>query len=234
MQLEKHGLKLITPEVGVTSLSPDGRALILYNDSKKVGAGNRKVLPERCHEVSGVPGIARQDRAGDRRCACSSRRRISTIPARGDLWGMLQTGRAIRKLGKKDMYRLLRWGPMAVADLVAEYFETELLRATIAARGIFGTFLGPWSAGSALVLLIRAAGDPHPAGSAQFAAGGIGAVTQAMAAAAQAAGAEIRTGAEVDRDSGQGRRRNRRCALDRRRDSRQAQSSRTPTPSALC
>src|SRR5881398_2252721 len=110
---------------------------------------------------------------------------------------MLKTGRSIRNLGKKDMYRLLRWGPMAVADLVAEYFETELLRATIAARGIFGTFLGPWSAGSALVLLIRAAADPHPAGSACFAAGGMGAVTQAMAAAGKAAGAEIRTSAEV-------------------------------------
>src|SRR5262249_16795643 len=118
-------------------------------------------------------------------------------PSRGDLWGMLQTGRSIRKLGKKDMYRLLRWGPMAVADLVAEFFETELLRATIAARGIFGTFLGPWSAGSSLVLLIRAAGDAHPAGSAFFAAGGMGAVTQAMASAAEKAGAEIRRGAEV-------------------------------------
>ena len=95
------------------------------------------------------------------------------------------------------MFRLLRWGPMAVADLAAEYFETELLRAVIAARGVFGTFLGPWSAGSALVLLIRAAGDPHPAGSAAFAAGGMGAVTQAMASAAKAAGAEIRAGVEV-------------------------------------
>jgi phytoene dehydrogenase-like protein len=110
---------------------------------------------------------------------------------------MLQTGRAIRKLGKRDMFRLLRWGPMAVADLASEYFETELLRAVIAARGVFGTFLGPWSAGSALVLLIRAAGDPHPAGAAAFAAGGMGAVTQAMAGAAKAAGVEIRTGAEV-------------------------------------
>src|SRR5262249_52770484 len=116
---------------------------------------------------------------------------------KGDLWGMLQTGRAVRKLGKKNMYRLLRWGPMAVADLVAEFFETELLRAVVAARGIFGTFLGPWSAGSALVLLIRSAGDDHPAGSAHFATGGIGAVTQAMAAAAKQAGAEIRTGADV-------------------------------------
>jgi phytoene dehydrogenase-like protein len=103
----------------------------------------------------------------------------------------------VRNLGKKDMYRLLRWGPMAVADLVAEYFETDLLRAVVAARGIFGTFLGPWSAGSALVLLIRAAGDATPAGSAFFAAGGIGAVTQAMASAATAAGAEIRSAAEV-------------------------------------
>src|SRR5213082_2572212 len=110
---------------------------------------------------------------------------------------MLQTGRSIRNLGKKDMYRLLRWGPMAVADLAAEYFETELLRATVAARGIFGTFLGPWSAGSSLVLLIRAAADPHPAGTAWFAAGGMGSVTQAMAVAAKQAGAEIRSGAEV-------------------------------------
>ncbi len=56
---------------------------------------------------------------------------------------MLKTGRSIRNLGKKDLYRVLRWGPMAVADLVAEFFDTEPLRATIAARGIFGTFLGP-------------------------------------------------------------------------------------------
>ncbi|HSK46145.1 MAG TPA: NAD(P)/FAD-dependent oxidoreductase, partial [Candidatus Binatia bacterium] len=118
-------------------------------------------------------------------------------PSRGDLWAMLQTGRALRKLGKKDMYRLLRWGPMAVADLVAEFFETELLRATIAAIGIFGTAMGPWSAGSSLVLLIRAAGDPHPAGSSFFAIGGTGAITQAMSAAAKEAGAEIRTSAEV-------------------------------------
>ena len=74
-------------------------------------------------------------------------------PSNGDLWSMLKTGRAIRKLGKKDMYRLLRWGPMAVADLVSEYFETELLRAVVAARGIFGSFLGPWSAGSSCRLI---------------------------------------------------------------------------------
>ena len=197
MRLEKHGLTLITPEVGVTALSPDGRALIsLYNDvqraaqeigkfSQKDGAKYpefQKSLAKVGKVIADVLAITPPD---------------IDDPSRGDLWSMLKTARSVRNLGKKDMYRLLRWGPMAVADLVAEYFETELLRATIAARGIFGTFLGPWSAGSSLVLLIRSAGDFHPAGSAQFAQGGMGAVTQAMAAAATQAGAEIRSGAEV-------------------------------------
>ena len=83
------------------------------------------------------------------------------------------------------------------AQRAAALHVPQAQRAVIAARGVFGTFLGPWSAGSALVLLIRAAGDPHPSGAASFAAGGMGAVTQAMASAAKAAGVEIRTGSEV-------------------------------------
>jgi phytoene dehydrogenase-like protein len=110
---------------------------------------------------------------------------------------MLKAGKGFRNLGEKGMFRLLRWGPMAVADLVAEFFENELVRAAIAARGVFGTNFGPWSAGSSAVLLLRSAADPHPAGSSAFPRGGLGALTQAMAAATMKAGAEIRTGAEV-------------------------------------
>ncbi len=196
MQLEKHGLKLITPEIGVVSLSPAGRALILYNDARKSAQEIGKFSQK---DAAKYPEF--QNSLGKMGRVIGKALRLAPpnidSPSKGDLWGMLQTGRAIRKLGKKDMYRLLRWGPMAVADLVAEFFETELLRATIAARGIFGTFFGPWSAGSSMVLLIRAASDGHPAGSAFFAAGGMGSVTQAMASAAKQAGAEIRCGAEV-------------------------------------
>jgi len=196
MQLEKHGLKMITPDVCVTALSPDGRALSLYQDAKKsseaISAFSAKDAAKYFEFQQSLGKISKV--IAD---ALATPPPDIDNPSRGDLWSMLQTGRAIRKLGKKDMFRLLRWGPMAVADLAAEYFETELLRAVIAARGVFGTFLGPWSAGSTLVLLIRAAGDSHPAGSASFAAGGMGAVTQAMASAAKAAGVEIRTGAEV-------------------------------------
>lgn len=107
-------------------------------------------------------------------------------PGAGELWRLLKVGRGIRKLGEKDMFRLLRWGPMAAADLVAEWFEFEPLRAVLAARGIYGTAMGPWSAGSALVMLLQSATAQSPA-----------ATVQALAESAKAAGAEIRTDAEV-------------------------------------
>jgi phytoene dehydrogenase-like protein len=196
MQLAKHGLKLVTPEVAVTALSPDGHALVLYNDATRAA---QEINRFSAKDAERYP-VFQQSLEKIGRVISDALKLTPPnidVPSRGDLWAMLQTGRALRKLGKKDMYRLLRWGPMAVADLVAEFFETELLRATVAARGIFGTAMGPWSAGSSLVLLIRAAGDPHPAGSSFFAIGGTGAITQAMTTAAKEAGAEIRTSAEV-------------------------------------
>src|SRR5258708_21938094 len=196
MHLEKHGLKFITPETCVTALSPDGRALSLYQDENKsaqaiaaFSAKDAAKYPEFEKSLGKISKVIAE--------ALATTPPDIDHPSGGDLWSMLKTGRALRNLGKRDMYRVLRWGPMAVADLVAEYFETELLRAVIAARGIFGTFLAPSSAGTTLQLLIRAAGDSHPAGSAFFAAGGMGSLTQAMASSAQAAGVEIRTAAEV-------------------------------------
>ncbi len=147
MQLEKHGLRFITPETCVTALSPDGRALSLYQDENKsaqsIAAFSQKdaaKYPEFEKSLGKISKVIAE--------ALATTPPDIDHPSGGDLWSMLKTGRALRNLGKRDMYRVLRWGPMAVADLVAEYFETELLRAVIAARGIFGTFLGPWSAGS--------------------------------------------------------------------------------------
>ena len=196
MELEQHGLKFITPDVNAVALAPDGRALSLYNDAKRSA---QEIARFSQKDATAWPDFQQSLEKIGRVIGEALKLTPPAIddPSKGDLWGMLQTGRALRKLGKKDLYRVLRWGPMAVADLVAEFFETELLRAAVAARGIFGTFFGPWSAGSSLVLLLRSAGDAHPAGSSWFVSGGIGAVTQAMAAAAKKAGAEIRTGVDV-------------------------------------
>src|ERR1051326_6009030 len=191
MQLGKYGLKLIEPEVQLTTLSPDGNALILYGDQTRA-AGEISRFSQRDSErylqfqksVAKIAGVI------------SHLLKLTppeiAKPDAGDVLGLMNLGRLARKLGKKDMFSLLRWAPMAVADLAAEFFDTELLRAVVAAQGIFGAFAGPWSAGTGLLYLLRAAN-----GSATTAQGGIGAITQAMAAAAQKAGAEIRTGTEI-------------------------------------
>ena len=118
-------------------------------------------------------------------------------PAAGEWWELLKTGRRFRALGRTDSFRLLRWMPMAAADLVAEWFSSDLLQAAVAARGIFGGAQGPWSAGTGATLLLNAAVDPAPGGSSVTVKGGPGALTRAMADAATEAGAEIRTGASV-------------------------------------
>jgi phytoene dehydrogenase-like protein len=196
MQLERHGLKMVSPDVAVTTLSPDGRALVIPTDVNKAAeaiATFSQADAAKYREFQ--PALEKVSRVIGKTLAMTPPEIEN--PTKSDLFGLLQVGRSVRGLGKKNTFNLLRWAPMAVADLAAEFFETELLRATVAARGIFGTFLGPWSAGTALVLLLRAAADSTPVGGNFFAVGGAGAITQAMAAAAQQAGVEIRTGAEV-------------------------------------
>jgi phytoene dehydrogenase-like protein len=196
MQLERHGLRIISPEVAVTALSPDGRALIIPRDINKATEEIAKFSQADAAKYREFqPALEKASRVIAKTLAMTPPE--IEQPTKADLFGLLQVGRSLRGLGKKNTFNLLRWAPMAVADLAAEFFETELLRATVAARGIFGTFLGPWSAGTALVLLLRAAADSSPVAGNFFAVGGAGTITQAMAAAAQQAGAKIRTGAEV-------------------------------------
>jgi phytoene dehydrogenase-like protein len=196
IQLDKFNLQIFRPNPRVFAPSPDSRGLLFYEDAAKTaGAISR---------LSARDGEKYVEFAKTLEKAAGVFRQIAAItppgidkPSPEDLWNLLSTGRGIRRLGKKGMLDLLRWGPMAVADFVAEFFETELVRAVIAARGIFGANLGPWSAGSTAVLLLRAAADPHPAGSAAFPRGGLGEFTRALADAAKKVGAEIRTDAEV-------------------------------------
>jgi phytoene dehydrogenase-like protein len=118
-------------------------------------------------------------------------------PAPGELWSLVQAGRRLRGLGRAQLYELLRWGPMPIADLAAEWFETPALRAAICARGVFGAAAGPRSAGTAAGWLLLAAQEGHPTGTLHVINGGPGVLTAALASAARAAGAVIRTGAAV-------------------------------------
>jgi phytoene dehydrogenase-like protein len=198
MELEKFNLQIFRPDPRLFAPAPDGRGLLFYEDpAKTAGAISHLSAKDAAKYVEFAKEL---EKVGDvfRQIAAITPPRIDK-PSPEDLWNLLMTGRKVRGLGKRGMLDLLRWGPMAVADFVAEFFETELLRAVIAARGIFGANLGPWSAGSTAGLLLRAAADPHPVGSATFPRGGLGEFSRALAEGATKAGAEIRTDAKVAR-----------------------------------
>ena len=196
MKLESHGLRTYMPEVRVLSLSTTGHPLALYSDGGRTQQEIAKFSTKEAANYSEFQkALANIAEVVDQLMTMTPP--DIDDPASSNVWDLLKTGRKVRGLGDKDFYRLLRWAPMAVADLVAEWFENELLRGTIAAQGIFGTFLGPWSAGSSAALLLRAAADGNPAGGASYIMGGTGALTTAMAIAVQAAGVEIRTSVEV-------------------------------------
>ena len=107
---------------------------------------------------------------------------------------------------------------MSAVDFLDQWFETDVLKATMSASGIIGTFLGVRSPGTAYVLLHHYMGEIDGAfRSWGLSRGGTGAVSNAIAAAAREFGAEIRTEAPVARILDEERPRDRRGPRQRRR-----------------
>jgi phytoene dehydrogenase-like protein len=114
-----------------------------------------------------------------------------------DLAGLAQR---FRRLTRGQQHSLLQLMTMSAADLLDRWFETDVLKATMSASGIIGTFLGVRSPGTAYVLLHHYMGEIDGAfRSWGFARGGTGAISLAIAGAAREAGVEIRTEAPVAR-----------------------------------
>ena len=117
-----------------------------------------------------------------------------------DLMELLYLGRHFHQLGEVQMYDTLRFWSMSAADLLDEYFESEIVKAHLAGSSIIGTALGPRSPGSAYVLLHHYMGNiDGTVGAWGFARGGMGAVTATLAASLQASGGAIRSASPVNR-----------------------------------
>lgn len=117
-----------------------------------------------------------------------------------DLLSLISVGNHFRKLGDKLLYGLTKLMTMSSADYLDEWFETEVLKATMSASGIIGTFMGPRSPGTAYVLLHHYMGELDGSfRSWGFARGGMGTISRVIADAARHFGAEIRTESAVDR-----------------------------------
>jgi phytoene dehydrogenase-like protein len=195
--LRGHGLALVAPEVRAFAPQPDGRAVTLWADPARTA--------DELRGWSAADGAAWAgfDRRVRSLAAFIASLDDATPPATsgaglGDAITGLLLGRAFKKLSRDDARQLLRVLPMAIADFVAESFESEPVRAAVAMRAVAFTALGAWSMGTTAALLADSAGnDGGAAGQTVFAKGGPGALADALAAAARSFGAEIRTGAEV-------------------------------------
>jgi phytoene dehydrogenase-like protein len=190
LQLEAHGLKLAGERLPTVALSADGHHLTLAEEGLR-------------GRTSPADTAAWTEwRALLRRLAAALHPLLTEAPPRlgTDAWrdraALLRLGWQVRRLGRRDMRELLRIGGMCVHDLLEERFDSPLLKGALALDAVLGTNLGPRSPGTVASLLYRMAA---PGGTEILAQpeGGLGALTQALGVTAAAAGAQLRTQAQV-------------------------------------
>lgn len=188
LDLEGHGLKMAAEDLDTVSLDPGGRHVRIGGDRVDgVSEADQEAFSDYRRQMGRFAGIIGQLHG-------RVPPRLGTND-RQDLLSLARLGWNIRRLGRKDMREFLRIAGINVYDVLQERFENELLKGALSLDGTLGSFLGTRSNNSVFCALHRISGGNRYA----LPAGGMGAVTAAMAAAAEAAGATIRTGCRVKR-----------------------------------
>jgi phytoene dehydrogenase-like protein len=197
LRLADHGVELFRSDARVFAPQLDGRAITLWADPSRTAEELRDWSRT---DAASFPQFDRKVRTltsfmAHLHAATPPDLKRTSLP---DLAAALRLGKAFRRLGPRAGREVLRALPMPVADFVQEHFETDPLRAVLAARGIQYAAMGPRSAGTTATFLADGvSSDGGAAGSARFVRGGPGALADGLAAAARSFGVDVRTGAEV-------------------------------------
>jgi phytoene dehydrogenase-like protein len=196
--LAGHGLRYANADMPTVALDPGGKHLVFR------GA----LTPDdslAAHSASDAASLAALRRQLMRFAALVGEFQ-TTVPPRLASAGwpnrlkLARLAWRVRRLGRIDMREFLRIVLMNIADVLDDELESDLLKGAIGLDAVLGTGLGPRSPNSVFSLLYRLAGRAGGTpGALALPEGGMGAVTGAMAAAARAAGAELRTDAAVRR-----------------------------------
>jgi phytoene dehydrogenase-like protein len=198
LELPRHGLHILPLESTITPLE-NGDYLGQWNDHDQ----NRRELARhslRDAEAYDEFGLMLHQMARAIKPLLAMAPPNPTSLSFTELMGMRKLAEHFRALGPGRFAMLHKLLTMSSAEFLDEWFETEGLKATKSASGIIGTMLGPRSPGTAYVLLHHYMGELDGVFRAWgFAKGGNGSVSAAIAAAARAAGAEIRCNAEVSK-----------------------------------
>src|SRR4029450_12933247 len=198
LDLPRHGLELL-PLDGTFTPMPDGDHLWRVNDHYKtrreIARHSRldaeaydeygKAMVEMGRFAKPILGMLPPD--------------PTSLDPRG-LLELLSIGKRFRGMRFRDRLNEVQLLTMSAVDFLDQWFETDVLKATMSASGIIGTFLGVRSPGTAYVLLHHYMGEIDGAfRSWGLSRGGTGAISNAIASAARAAGVEIRSQVEVER-----------------------------------
>ncbi len=198
LELPRHGLEIL-PLDGTFTPMPSGDYLWRVNDH---GRTHREIARH-----SRVDAEAYDEFGKAMQAMCRFVKPIlSMIPPDPmtlnprELMKLLFIGRRFQGMSSGDKYNQVQLMTMSAADFLDQWFETDVLKATMSASGIIGTFLGVRSPGTAYVLLHHYMGEIDGAFRAWgFARGGTGAISNSIADAAREAGVEIRTEAPIAR-----------------------------------
>ena len=196
LELPAYGLQIIPYEGGCTMMR-DGGHLAVYDNHD---AMRREIAR---HSRNDAESYDRYVRDMLRHCRFIKPLllRIPPDPTSlrpRDIRELLFLGRHFGRLGEVRLYDTLRFFTMSCADMLEEYFESEIVKAHLSGSSIIGTAIGPRSPGSAYVLLHHYMGSIDGAvGAWGFARGGMGAITQALAASLRASGGTVRAEADV-------------------------------------
>ena len=196
LDLKRFGyeVSIVTPDYFVPF--PDGTALTLWGDVERDAAAIGRFNE---HDAAAYVEF---DRYFDR-VARLLKDLLFVVPPNmnlRDLPKWAATAGRFRKWSGRDLHETVRLFTMSAADFLDEWFEDERVKGALATQAIIGAWCGPMTPGSAYVLMHHWIGevDGH-AGAWGWVKGGMGGISAAMARAAEAAGAEVRTDAEVDR-----------------------------------
>jgi phytoene dehydrogenase-like protein len=201
LKLASHGLKWAREGLKTVALSPSGDHLVYKDGRLEIGTlseGDRKGLADyNARMLKFARIMAKQHNRRPPRLGGGGR---------SDLMGAAALGLDIRLLGRDDMREFLRIAGINIYDVLEEIFDSPLLKGSLALDAVLGTNLGPRSNNSVLALLHRLSGQAAGNAGLSIPEGGMGAISEAMAAAARAAGATIRTASPVKRITLEGER----------------------------
>ena len=198
LELPKHGLQIVAIEGG-TVFTKDGDYLASF---RNYHAKKREL--ER-FSVKDSESYSRYSRDILKQCRFIQPLLMRTAPDPAsfkfrDLSEMLYLLRKVNDLTASELADTVRFWTMSISDFLDEYFENDVIKASLAVSGIIGTALGPMSPGTAYVLLHHYMGEVDGSiGAWGYARGGMGAISKALTSSFRAMGGTLLNNSEVEK-----------------------------------